>query len=490
MQFWQKARAKIKSFRPGNLKKLNRKKKILIAVIILALIILSISLARCSRGEEPVMNEYIETVVQKGNVRDVITATGKVEFAQTMPLSFEVGGTIQEIMVKEGDVVDEGQPLMRLETATLEQALKEASENFESERSNYEQKIEGLERQLKSALIEAEKRLLNTKKEADPYYLENQYHLAELNVKAAGERLANAQSSGETDTYSLQVALSQAQLNLIDAKYRRDGGAAKELQLAQAEYEAALKAWQGFQKGVSPEYLSAKASLTASETKLVEAQENLNNAILKAPMAGTVVACEAELYSSVSEEKAVMSLVSDPNVFKVIASVDQTEISRITVGQKAEITLDTLPGELIAGTVAGVSLTGTDNHNVITYDITIDVDAPTTILRDRMNVNVAVILQQVTDVLVIPSQAVTSQDGTAGVLLPHEESGQAGESAGAGAEQAAQGAHTFVPIEIGLDDGTNVEVKSGLSEGQTILMPVFSLGEGGFHGPRPMGPGW
>ena len=490
MQFWQRIRAKLKSFRPGNLKKLSKKKKILIAVIILALIILSIGLSRCSRGEEPVMSEYIETVVQKGNVRDVITATGKVEFAQTMPLSFEVSGTIQEIMVKEGDVVEEGQALARLETATLEQALKEANENFESELSNYEQKMEGLDRQLKSTLVAAEKKLLNAEKEADPYYLENQYHLAELNVKAAGERLANAQSAGETDTYDLQMALSQARLNLIDAKYLRDGGAAKELELARAEYEAALKAWQDFQKGVSPEYLSAKAALTASETKLVEAQENLNNAILKAPMAGTIVTCEAELYSTVSEEKTVMSLVSDPNVFKVIASVDQTEISRITVGQKAEITLDTLPGEVITGTVAGVSLTGTDNSIVITYDITIDVDAPTTILRDRMNVNVTIICQEVTDVLVIPSQAVTSQDGAAGVLLPQEDSGQAGEQAGAGADQAAQGAHTFVPIEIGLDDGTNVEVKSGLSEGQTILMPVFTPGEGGLYGPRPMGPGW
>jgi len=194
----------------------------------------------------------------------------------------------------------------------------------------------------------------------------------------------------------------------------------------------------------------------------------------------------------VSEGKAVMSLVSDPNVFKVVASVDQTEISRIAMGQKAEITLDTLPGEVIMGTVSGVSLTGKEDYNVITYDITIDVDAPTTILRDRMNVNVVIICQEVTDVLVIPSQAVTSQNGMAGVLVPQGEREQAGKQAEVKAGQAVPGAHTFVPIEIGLDDGTNVEVKSGLSEGQTILMPMFSgfPGDGAFGGPRPMGPRW
>jgi len=440
---------------PQKFKVLSKRNKIIVCAVLIVLIGGGAYAIAAGGSDEVLQQAQSTAVVSKGDVKKIITATGTVSLTQVMPLSFEEGGTVQEIYVKAGDKVTAGQPLVQLDTTTLEQELKEAQENLASAQAGYGQTIGSLERKLKSSLVQAEKTLLDTKKNADPFYLQNQYYLAELNLRNASQNLANAQSSGETNTYQLQSALSQAQLNLKDAEFNRDGGAAKELEVAQAEYDAALKARQDFEKGVSNEYLAAKASLTQSETKFVTAQENLDEATLTAPMDGTIISSDVELYQNTGTA-TVMTLVADSKDFTVTASVDQADIGEIKTGQKADLTLDTNTDEIIAGTVSGVSLKGTNSQNVITYGITIKVDEPSTILRDQMSVNVSIITDEVSDVLIIPAQAMVTRGNRTGVLV----SGGSKENGG----------FEFVSVEAGLNDGTNVEVKSGLSEGQTIIL--------------------
>jgi len=214
--------------------------------------------------------------------------------------------------------------------------------------------------------------------------------------------------------------------------------------------------------------------LTQSETRFLEAQENLSNAILEAPMAGTIISSEVELYQNVSEESKVISLVSDPKDFTVKASVDQTEIADIKVGQKVELTLDTIPDKVIVGTVSSVSLTGTNSQNVITYSVKIDVDEPSDLLRDQMNVNVLITTKEVKDVLTIPSQALTMQGNATGVMVTDS---KVDLSQGPTALEDIES--RFVPIELGLDDGKNAEVRDGLNEGQMIIIQQNTFA-GGF----------
>lgn len=440
---------------PQKFKTLNKKIQIIVGIAAIVLAGGGIY-ALASGGNETTVPQVTIAKVTKGNIKNVITATGTASLTQVMPLSFEKGGTIQEIYVKEGDSVVEGQPLVRLDTTTLEQELKEATESLASAQAGYDQTLGSLERNVKSNLVATEKSLLDAQQKADSYYLENQYHLAELNLKAVEDKLAAAQGAGESDTYQLQVSLSQAQLNLIEAKHDRDGGAAKELEIAQDEYNNALKAAKDYEKGVSKEYLTAIASLTQSETKFVTAEENLNGAILKAPMDGTILSSDVELYQNVGNNNTVLSLVADSKDFTVSASVDQADIGKIKAGQKVDMTLDTAPNENIAGTVSSVSLKGTNSQNVITYKITIKVDEPSDILRDQMSVNVSIVTEEVEDALVIPSDALMTRGNTTGVLVAKGE-GQSGES-------------EFVEVEAGIDNGEMVEIISGLSEGETVII--------------------
>lgn len=502
----------------GNLKKMKKKTWLIIGIIVITLIALKVFVFK-SDTQTAANVQTTTAQVTKGTVQKNITATGTTKFSQTMPLSFEVSGTLQEIYVTTGDVVKKGDPLASLDTTTLEQQLKEAQQNYASAQANYNQTLGDLGRKLKSSLVSAEKSLLTAQQKADPDYLENQVYLAEMNLKAASQKLAEAQGSGETDTYQLQAALSQAQLNLKDAQNAKNGGAAKDLEVAQDQYDAAKAALSDFEQGAGSDYLSAKEALTKSETELMTAQQDLADAILKAPQDGTIVSCSAELYQNVAGQSTVMTLVANPKDFSVTASVDQTEITELKAGQKANLTMDTVADTVLMGTVETVSLAGTNNQNVVTYAITIKVDEPTDLLRDQMSVNVSIVTNEAKDVLTIPSAAVITRGGVTGVLVTsgQAQSTDASQPASTGTQDSASkgnastgqgssplpsgsgtdnstsgtrptrpsnttGSNTgnqsegtrenyqFVEIEIGLDDGTNVEVISGLTEGQSVII--------------------
>lgn len=161
----------------------------------------------------------------------------------------------------------------------------------------------------------------------------------------------------------------------------------------------------------------------------------------------------------------------------------------------------------MSATVTQVALKGTTTQNVTTFQVTMQMDEVTDAIRPGMNANVGIIIAEAKDVLIVPSSAVQTQGDQKGVLLlsnppssgspspegqmqgrPSQREQVPGEQAEAQKEQAQgegaqagaaeprnsersapQGTAQFVPVETGLDDGTNVEIKSGLTEGQRIV---------------------
>ena len=186
------------------------------------------------------------------------------------------------------------------------------------------------------------------------------------------------------------------------------------------------------------------------------------------------------------------------------ASIAQSDIAQVKVGQKVDITLDSNPDQHISGTVSLVALQGTIVSNVTTYTVTVTVDQANDLLRAGMNANVSIIVAEVKNVLTVPSEAVKTIGTRTGVMVPLTPGTSAGQattagqtttqpnnaagagsastgSAGAGywqmqALQTVQRSATcqFIPVVIGLDDGTNVEIKSGLTEGQEVIIGTRS----------------
>ncbi|MEA4900636.1 efflux RND transporter periplasmic adaptor subunit [Desulfitobacterium sp.] len=199
------------------------------------------------------------------------------------------------------------------------------------------------------------------------------------------------------------------------------------------------------------------------------AQTNLGKATMVAPFDGVVTAVTGQVgqvmeSTSNSSSKPGVTVAANPDVLQVETTIGQADINFVKLGQKAEITLDTMPNTIIHGTVSSIAVQGTTTQNVTTFAVKVTIDEKNTILKAGMSANVNIVLEEVTNVLTIPSEALKNEKGQNFVLIPDPSKNEAG----------GTGNTSLVPVEIGLDDGSNVEIKSGLNEGQEIVVSVVS----------------
>jgi HlyD family secretion protein len=399
------------------------------------------------------------------DIQKFITATGTASFLDPVPLYFQANGKIIVLNVKAGDKVTKGQVLAQLDTTKLEQtveqnqvALLQAQVKLEQ---IYDQYSNLTMKQAQVQLEKAKVQLTAAQQNADPDYLANQVYLAGQKVVNCSNTLAKAQLSGITSgIQSAQAALNQAQSELTSAQNLQNGGAEQALLAAQTEVDAAQNAVDLQAQGPkSTDLRLAQANISQAQANLDTANKDLTEATLVAPINGIITAVSAQENQNVTTESVIMTMAAGQDSLQIDTSVDQADISQVKVGQKTDITLDSTPNEHISATVSQIAPVGKTVNNVTTFNVTILLDSPSPLLFASMSTNVSIILEEAKGVLSIPSEAVKTRGAGKGVLIP-----------GSGANAAPQ----FVTVETGLDDGTNTEIHSGLSEGQEVIISTGS----------------
>ncbi len=158
----------------------------------------------------------------------------------------------------------------------------------------------------------------------------------------------------------------------------------------------------------------------------------------------------------------------------VNTQVDETDLAQIKQDQKATITLDAYPNQPFEGTVKRISYFSILVNNVTTYEVDVWPDIVPPHIKTGMTANVVFNTSKKENILVIPSEAIQQKNGQSGVLVP---------AAKKGAEP------DFKPIQIGVSDGKQTEVVSGLKLGDKILIKDFSTSElGSAAGSNPFMP--
>ena len=177
---------------------------------------------------------------------------------------------------------------------------------------------------------------------------------------------------------------------------------------------------------------------------------------LVAPLDGVIIS-RTLVPGQVVTTTDVAFIMSDRLIAK--ASMDETDLAKVYMGQQATVTLDSYPDDKIAGEVSKIAYNSTTTNNVTTYPVDVTMKSIPDFARSGMTANVGFVLQGKTNVLVLPADAVAG-DGTV-QLAP----------SGAGGEPVSK------KIEPGLSDGKNVEIKSGLVEGQFVMRAAYQLPE-------------
>lgn len=307
---------------------------------------------------------------------------------------------------------------------------------------------------------------------------------AERGVAAAERNLADARRTLEiARTRGLQAAALDARRELADAQKAYTELVDNPARPARrAELEAALleavAAEQKLREGPDPvELARARTALEQARAALATAEADLDEANLRAPIAGTVVDLTLKPGTLTVASDAVS--IADLRGFLIRGQVTEQDVGRVAPGQIVQVSVDSVPGESFPGEVLLVSAlpSGQSDPNQMQqgpfgpgsgplgglYPVEIAVQSDDARLRVGMATTASIEVLAIRDVLSIPLQAV--EYGEEGPFVRRE-----------GGEQ--------VPVELGAQSGDRVQVLGGLAEGDQVVVPTIPPMEG--FGPAPV----
>ncbi|WP_257027003.1 efflux RND transporter periplasmic adaptor subunit [Nocardioides aromaticivorans] len=263
-----------------------------------------------------------------------------------------------------------------------------------------------------------------------------------------------------------------------------------ELEAAQSSLDAAESARsEHVSDGASDVQLAAdEAAVLAAESSLAEAQDAVDDAVLRSTIAGTVTDVGIEVGDSAgssgsgqpstgttststgSDTSSGTITVVSTGHFVVDATVSSSDVEKVEKGMQAEVTVSGID-ETVYGTVAEVGLVAeTDSSGAAAFPVTIEVTGERDDLYAGTSADVAVVVSQRADVLTVDSRALRTDGDTTYVEKVTD---------------STTGATERVTVETGETSGLVTEVTSGLAEGDVVQVPGFA-GPGGSGGDEQM----
>ncbi|WP_204141789.1 efflux RND transporter periplasmic adaptor subunit [Halomicronema sp. CCY15110] len=372
-----------------------------------------------------------------------ITASGTVEPVQTVNLSPKTSGILEELLVEQGDAVTAGQLMAQMES----------------------QDVAALVRQREAAVAEAQASLAD--------------------VQRGSEAEAIAQATAQVASAEAQVRDLRAQLELARSQLQRNQALAAQGAISANELDNFEQAVQSAEAGVEraqfqvreseerladlqneprPEAIAqAEARLAQAQAQLEAAQVQFADTQIRAPFAGIVTqkfANEGAFVTPTTSASnatsatstAIVAIASD---LEIVAEVPEADIAKIRPGQPVEIIADAYPDQVFEGAVRLIAPEAIERQNVTLFQVRIELTSGQDLLRSNMNVTVAFIGDALADALVVPTVAVVTQEGQAGVLVPDD-----------------RDRPRFRPVTLGTQAGNQIQIIEGIGEGDLVFVDL------------------
>jgi len=381
---------------------------------------------------------------ERGNITNTVTATGTIEAITTVEIGTQVSGIIEHVYVDFNDRVKQGQILARLDETSLKAQVQQGQASVDQ---------------------------------------------------------------------------AQAQLNFQEATYKRLNALFEKNLIAKADYDQALY-----------NYENSKASLSNAESALDRAKVQLAYATIYSPIDGVVLNRAIEEGQTVAASfntPEMFTIVNDLTQMEVQTSVDEADIGQINQGQRVEFTVDAYPDLKFEGSVSQVRLQPVTTNNVVTYVVILNAPNPEKKLMPGMTASATIFIEEKLNTLVLSGKAMrftpdaeylskmmagmTSVPGRQGIK-PAPFSGQMSTSQGSGSSDRVavsstsgsmpvgspgvtaasgsfpgmpEGTKTVwvkdetggirpVPVSVGIENGSLVEILSGLREGDEVIISMNS----------------
>lgn len=414
-------------------------KKVLIAIAILAVAaggVYLIWLRKPASAKDPA--ETATAKVERGAIRQTVNSTGSVIANFDVDIKCKAGGQVIKLPFDVSDTVKKGELIVELDPIDEQRNVALGQVTLRTSQSRLQQ--------AKLDLKVQQETLATEKQRADAALLSAEAQSKDAASKAGREKYLLDQRLTSTEEYeSANTAAVQAEANLQAARIRLD-------ELKTLEHSIERK---------KQDVVLAEAEVQADQIALSNAEQRLTDTKVMAPMDGVVAARDIQVgqiissgISNVGGGTTILTLSDLSRIF-ALADVDESDIGKVRVGQPVIVTVDAYPRVEFRGEAVRIATRGVNSSNVVTFEVKIEVTSGNkSLLKPEMTANVAIILAEKEDALLVPSEAITfnSKDGKREVTVVKTD-----------------GAHEDRPVEVGINDGAKAEIVSGLSESDTVL---------------------
>jgi HlyD family secretion protein len=354
--------------------------------------------------------------VEKGDLAKSVVATGKVTPITKVEVKSKASGIVKKLLVDYGDRVKKGQLLAQLDKVEIEAQVAQSSAALEAAEAN-----------LKSSQADFERAKVDAEGPDVPVF-KRAYDRA-IGMAKDGVVSASALDDAEKNyTMALNKQnVSKAQVTVLKAK------------IAQAA-----------------------AQVAQDQANLKQLDEQLSYTDIISPIDGIVLSRDVEMGDAVSSilvlgsSATLVMTLGDTSEVYVKGKVDESDIGKVYLGQRARIKVESFKDKTFDGKVTKISPMGVEKDNVTTFEVRVSIQNPGGELKAEMTANAEIILEEHKNVLQIPEGAILyDKDKKASVEIP-DPKGKEGKDK--------------IAVNIGISNGAKTEVLSGLKEGDQVVL--------------------
>jgi len=399
----------------GNNKKKRRRLIIWGSIGLGIVLLIAVGVFAATRGGTKIDPSKLAKV-EKGDLAKSVVATGKVTPITKVEVKSKASGIVKKLLVDYGDRVKKGQLLAQLDKIEIEAQVEQSKAALEAAQANLKSSQADFER----AKVDAEG--------PDVPLLKRAY---ERNVSMAKDGVVST-SSLEDSQKNYEMALnkqnvSKAQVTVLKAK------------IAQSQ-----------------------AQVAQDQANLKQLEEQLSYTDIISPIDGIVLSRDVQMGDAVSSilvlgsSATLVMTLGDTSEVYVKGKVDESDIGKVYLGQRARIKVESFKDKTFDGKVTKISPMGVEKDNVTTFEVRVSIQNPGGELKAEMTANAEIILEEHKNVLQIPEGSILyDKDKKASVEIPNPK-GKDGKQK--------------VAVNIGISNGAKTEVLSGLKEGDQVVL--------------------
>ena len=416
-----------------------------------------------SRGSVP---KFRLARVERGPLTAAVSATGNLNAVITVQVGSQVSGQIKDLLVDFNSIVKKNQVIARIDPDIFVAKVNQAKADLDSAKAtvlNQEAQIERARADVENARAA----------------------LAEARAQTAKAQVAVVDAKRDFDRKTELFARKLIARSDLDSSQAAHDSAIAQVDSAKAHEQALDSAIQSAtaQLRVAQAMLvSARAQVEQKNAALKQSQVDLDHTTILAPVDGVVVSRQVDVGQTVAaslQAPVLFTIAQDLTKMQVETSVDEADIGRLKLDDRASFTVDAFPGETFTGTVTQIRKAPQVVQNVVTYTVIVGVENPSGKLMPGMTANVKLVVAQKTNALKVPNAALRFRP--AGVDAPAP-SGPAANVAGGPAGGAAAGGPPSVEQirerlvkALGLSEDQQRKLEPILQEGREQLRALQGL---------------